>query len=32
VPVSQIDAFLDLPPMSIDPTFFRILFGVKVRP
>jgi hypothetical protein len=32
VPVSQIDAFLDLPPMSIDPAFFRILFGVKVRP
>ena len=32
VPVSQIDSYLDLPPMSIDPTFFRVLFGVKFRP
>jgi hypothetical protein len=32
VPVSQIDSFLDLPPMSIDPAFFRVLFGVKFRP
>ncbi len=32
VPVSQIDEFLDLPPMSIEPGFFRILVGVKVRP
>ena len=31
VPVSQIDGYLDLPPMSIDPTFFRILAGLKVR-
>jgi hypothetical protein len=32
VPVSQIDGYLDLPPISIDPGFFRILVGVKVRP
>ena len=31
VPVSQIDDYLDLPPISIDPTFFRILAGVKFR-
>jgi hypothetical protein len=32
VPLSQIDQYLDLPPMSIDPGFFRVLFGVKLRP
>jgi hypothetical protein len=32
VPVSQIESYLDLPPISIDPSFFRILFGVKLRP
>jgi hypothetical protein len=31
VPIAQIDEYLDLPPMSIDPTFFRILAGVKFR-
>ncbi len=32
VPVSQIDEYLDLPPIAIDPGFFRVLFGVKFRP
>lgn len=32
VPVSQIDGYLDLPPISIDPSYFRVLFGVKFRP
>lgn len=32
VPVSSIDGYLELPPISIDPGFFRILFGVKFRP
>jgi len=32
VPVSQIDGYLELPPLSIDPSFFRVLFGVKFRP
>jgi hypothetical protein len=31
VPVSQIDDFLDLPPLAIDPGFFRVLFGLKLR-
>jgi hypothetical protein len=31
VPVSQIDDYLDLGPLSIDPTFFRVLAGVKFR-
>jgi hypothetical protein len=31
VTVSQIDNYLGLPPISIDPSFFRILVGVKVR-
>jgi hypothetical protein len=32
VPVSSIDGYLALPPISIDPAFLRVLFGVKVRP
>jgi hypothetical protein len=32
VPVLQIDGYLDLPPISIDPSYFRVLFGVKFRP
>jgi hypothetical protein len=32
LPVSSIDEYLALPPMEIDPGFFRVLFGVKVRP
>lgn len=32
VTVSSIDSYLGLPPLSIDPSFFRILFGVKFRP
>jgi hypothetical protein len=31
VPVSQIDDFLDLPPLAIDPGFFRVQFGLKLR-
>ena len=31
VPVSSIDGYLELPPLSIDPGFFRVLFGVKLR-
>jgi hypothetical protein len=31
VPVSQIDEFLDLPPLEIDPGFLRLLFGLKLR-
>lgn len=31
VPVSQIDRYLGLPPISIDPGFFRVLLGVKFR-
>jgi hypothetical protein len=31
VPVSEIDDYLDLPEISIDPTLFRILAGVKFR-
>ena len=32
VPVSQIQDYLELPPIEIDPSFFRVLFGVKFRP
>jgi hypothetical protein len=32
IAVSDIDDYLEPPPMSIDPGFFRILIGVKVRP
>jgi hypothetical protein len=32
VPVAQIDGYLGLSPISIDPGFFRVLFGVKFRP
>jgi hypothetical protein len=32
VTLSQIESYLELPPMSIDPSFFRVLFGVKFRP
>lgn len=32
VPVSSIDGYLELPPISLDPGFFRVLFGVKLRP
>jgi hypothetical protein len=29
VPLSRIDTFLDLPPLAVDPSFLRVLFGVK---
>ena len=32
VPLSQIQDYLELPPIEIDPSFFRVLFGVKFRP
>ncbi len=32
VTLSQIDSYLDLPPIEIDPGFFRVLFGLKFRP
>ena len=31
VPLSQIEDYLALPPMAIDPGSFRVLFGVKFR-
>ncbi len=31
VPISRIDEYLDPPPISIEPGFFRVLVGVKVR-
>jgi hypothetical protein len=32
VPLSSIQSYLELPPISIEPGFFRVLFGVKFRP
>lgn len=31
VTVSEIDSYLDPPPMEVDPSFLRVLFGVKLR-
>lgn len=31
VTVSEIDSYLDPRPITIDPSFFRVLFGVKLR-
>jgi len=31
VTVSQIDSYLDPRPMEIDPSFFRLVFGLKLR-
>jgi hypothetical protein len=32
VPLSQVEDFLDLPPLEIDPSYLRVLFGLKWRP
>jgi hypothetical protein len=32
VPISQIDEYLAPAPIAIDPGYFRILLGVKIRP
>jgi hypothetical protein len=31
LPVSRIEDYLGLPPIEIDPSFFRVLFGAKLR-
>jgi hypothetical protein len=32
VPLETVEEYLSLPPMNIDPGYFRVLFGVKWKP
>lgn len=32
IPLTQVEEFLDLPPLEIDPTTIRLLFGLKWKP
>jgi hypothetical protein len=32
VPLERVEDYLSLPPMSVDPGYFRVLFGVKWKP
>ncbi|HXV61931.1 MAG TPA: hypothetical protein VEK15_14635, partial [Vicinamibacteria bacterium] len=31
VPLQQIEEFLALPPLEIDPSYVRLLFGLKLK-